>query len=128
MKAVDIEGVICIKHDGDFVPSTEAERENAGTNKIIEEMCLSRARRSLYLHNISTMKGRQARVPGMRWSGDPGRSGGCVCLINMRQSVIFPNEQEKKTDKWIVRRSITTGRVSDSRYDSEGKIYLIKRF
>jgi hypothetical protein len=78
LKAVDIEGAIRIKHDGDFVPSTEADREDAGTNKIIEEMCLSRARRSLYLHNISTKKGRQARVPGMRWGWDPGMSGGCV--------------------------------------------------
>jgi hypothetical protein len=58
LKAVNIEGAICIKHDGDFVPSTDVEREDAGRNKIIEEMCLSRARRSLYLYNVSTMKGR----------------------------------------------------------------------
>jgi hypothetical protein len=43
LKAVDIESTICIKHNGDLVPATEAKREYAGTNKIVEEMCFSRA-------------------------------------------------------------------------------------
>ena len=66
MKAVDIENAICIKYDGDFVPATEAVREDAGTNEVVEEMRLPGAGRPLYLHNISTMEGRQARVSGMR--------------------------------------------------------------
>jgi hypothetical protein len=40
LKTVDIENAICIKHDGDFVPATEAVREDTGTNEVVEEMCL----------------------------------------------------------------------------------------
>ena len=66
MKTVDIENAICVKHDRDFVPATEAVREDARTNEVVEEMGLPGAGRSLYRHNISTMEGRQARVSGMR--------------------------------------------------------------
>jgi hypothetical protein len=66
LKTGDIKDAICIKHGGDFVPATETEREDAGTNEVVEEMCLPGARRTLYLHNISTMEGRQRTVSGMR--------------------------------------------------------------
>jgi hypothetical protein len=32
LKAVDIEGAICVEHDGDFVPPTETERKDTRTN------------------------------------------------------------------------------------------------
>jgi hypothetical protein len=40
LETVDIEGAICVEHDGDFVPATESERKDTGTNKVVEKMSL----------------------------------------------------------------------------------------
>jgi hypothetical protein len=59
LKAVDIEGAICVEHDGDFVPASETERKDTGTDQVVEKVGLPGACRSLNFDNIAAMKGRQ---------------------------------------------------------------------
>ena len=59
LEAVDIEGAICVEHDGDFVPATETERKDTGTNQVVEKVALAGACGSLNFDNITAMKGRQ---------------------------------------------------------------------
>jgi len=56
---VDIEGAICVEHDGDFVPATETERKDTRTNQIVEKVGLPGTCGSLNFDNITAMKGRQ---------------------------------------------------------------------
>jgi hypothetical protein len=56
---VDIEGGICVEHDGDFVPATETERKDTRTNQVVYKVGLPGACGSLNFDHIAAMKGRQ---------------------------------------------------------------------
>jgi hypothetical protein len=56
---VDIEGAICVEHDGDFVPTTEAERKDTRTHQVVEKVGLPGASGTLNFDYIAAMKGRQ---------------------------------------------------------------------
>ena len=56
---MDIEGAICVEYDGDFVPATETERKDTGTNQVVEKVRLPGACVSLNFNNIAAMKGRE---------------------------------------------------------------------